>query len=646
MNRRILLDRAFQGLIWLAYSSSETFSTKAYASQESNNPLSERTDSECSEYVIKRLTDSGYDQSTALAVSEINRRYLSILFDSNMQELDEYLSILARVGNHEKAKATIKRQPQMASLIAGAMSGNGSINKLLDTINSEYFEEYEKLYEFAATPEERIKLAEVLAKDGELIARFRIKQNVIDPVSWFLSVPTDPIAAMEYQKWVRNVLTDAVNNDTRIETQSDTTITEAEDVPYSAIDDAQSLLAFHSTKIRDLLSKDARFRERFFNSYWPKFREITSRHSDNDIEWGSHSTDNRFWDYCNQFGDSPWFDAYALFDQYGSSAIDLFVNTGYQHPAIQKVILEAFRLGDKTVIYGMSDPQLKVNHEFHYLLKRDLAYGTIQRAINDILQNPTMNRIDYFNRLSNKALTAELGDEPDGVITWVPGYMVYRLGEKLYQGREATTVDVILAGLDGGITLVSLGSGSSITSTVKGKVARSFANMGLKASAGEVAKRTTAELSPWIIRELIHASRIAMKRLATATTIDITHATQLVFQKSGLGRETFKKLTGLEARVFMRQDRRVAFSISNELSENAALRVALRETAENAGFDLAASSEPGKAVIKEGVKVGTEAFKAGSEALEVAKRQRDSWREHISIWWLATSHPDFYSLAK
>ena len=38
---------------------------------------------------------------------------------------------------------------------------------------------------------------------------------------------------------------------------------------------------------------------------------------------------------------------------------------------------------------------------------------------------------------------------------------------------------------------------------------------------------------------------------------DVTEALRFAFQKSGLGRDSFRHITDLEAKVFMRADRRV-----------------------------------------------------------------------------------------
>lgn len=88
------------------------------------------------------------------------------------------------------------------------------------------------------------------------------------------------------------------------------------------------------------------------------------------------------------------------------------------------------------------------------------------------------------------------------------------------------------------------------------------------------------------------------------------------FQKAGVGRETIKRLTGLEARVFMRSDARVLISPGNG---KAIAKAFLRETAESAVGDGVMSTEL--------------AQQAAGQAINSVR----AWQQHASGWWLANA---------
>ena len=92
--------------------------------------------------------------------------------------------------------------------------------------------------------------------------------------------------------------------------------------------------------------------------------------------------------------------------------------------------------------------------------------------------------------------------------------------------------------------------------------------------------------------------------------MDITHPVKAGFvlsRRLGLGRDPFKKITGLEARVFMRQDGRVFINFTNLLLHPAPAASFLTYTLENS--------------ISQSDQVGD-----GMHALQL-------WKEEVSAWW-------------
>jgi len=101
-------------------------------------------------------------------------------------------------------------------------------------------------------------------------------------------------------------------------------------------------------------------------------------------------------------------------------------------------------------------------------------------------------------------------------------------------------------------------------------------------------------MQPWVEK-----SRLMKSGIDDLTKVDVTEFVQWSFNKSGLGRKSYRRLTGLEARVFMRGDARVVID-----PKRGPFGQLLQETAEEALVDT----------------VG-----------DVAER---AWAEHASSWWL------------
>ena len=142
----------------------------------------------------------------------------------------------------------------------------------------------------------------------------------------------------------------------------------------------------------------------------------------------------------------------------------------------------------------------------------------------------------------------------------------------------------------------------------------------MQAAAKWATTATAKELYPWIIRDAQKAATQTSSLLRKLTEVEVTDAVKFAFTKSGLKNGTFKCITNLDARIFMRADRRVAFA-PFKLSKNSIVGPLLIETGTAAGFEFAI--KPGKHV-----------------ALPVAKTPTEqdlAWRQHLSLWWLASN---------
>ena len=107
------------------------------------------------------------------------------------------------------------------------------------------------------------------------------------------------------------------------------------------------------------------------------------------------------------------------------------------------------------------------------------------------------------------------------------------------------------------------------------------------------------------LQPMIAASQRFDQAVGQITRIDVTQPVQWMFTKTGVGRASMKKWTGLEARVFMRKDMRVTIHPTK-----GTVGGLLSETLQNATLDQA------------------------GEALEPALQL---WQQHASAWWFESA---------
>ena len=115
-----------------------------------------------------------------------------------------------------------------------------------------------------------------------------------------------------------------------------------------------------------------------------------------------------------------------------------------------------------------------------------------------------------------------------------------------------------------------------------------------------------------------------------ATTFEVTKPIQLMFRYSGVSRETMKRLTGLEARLFMRSDARVFVRFTGLPRALVGSRTIafFERTGKDLVLGTLAESEPGQGVLHTVAETGLS-----------AKDQLFEWKKQISAWWLLNLVP-------
>ena len=568
-------------------------------------PADVRTDEEYQ----RALEAAGWTPAAARAVVANQADYWRLLDENGREEVDNLFGTLyARFRDHDRWLKKLESRPEYAGLLAGLfeIDGDGP-DVFLDGLNSirGHDATVDSLYQFGPRPKEALETAQLLKEEGALIPKL-VERDALDLIGLFQPdrPPHDPEARRIYRRWARRLAERGL------------------DSPDKRLDRIQAVLLIHATTVANRLDEDVDFRQRF-EDIAPLAESVLLKDGDDDLDWGVRAGAPAIWAYLQAYGEQgrQWFESQ------GTVAVDLLAAPEYR--SVRKKVEEAVKSGDEATMAALLDDDLRSRPAFINLLERCLSAGTLAKALANLRADPknAASLLDRYARLSDAALTKDLGPPPSGPLTWLPGYSLYELADKIHDGRDVGVFDVAFAAADAGEAIFMLKGG---TKTLKAIVRAAVEDGATQRGAVAVARATTTtterQLLPWMVKESGAATRTVMKELteraAKAMTVDATKAVQLAFKGSGVGRDTFKKLTDLDARIFMRTDRRLFIDFSSTLAKDHVLGRYLRMTAVNGG-------------VIEGAGV---VLPAGAKALKPAAAQLDAWRKHVGAWWLANAN--------
>jgi hypothetical protein len=331
-----------------------------------------------------------------------------------------------------------------------------------------------------------------------------------------------------------------------------------------------------------------------------------------------------------------------LLTERGLLAIDLLF--GYPQfgrpaypPRLHDQVTQILLKGNETTILALQ--HFRAERRFHRLLERSLPAGTLVAAIEHLFANASnyVNLLNTYDRLSDTALIDEVGPPPTGLVTWIPFYYtVYEVPKKLLQGREINGGDCFDALLDPAflvVDLYSMGSASAVKSAIKGSkqvmrtTLRNSSELAAKSLGHAVSRNLTREqLLKWTITQAISNAQTSIAHaFRHGLTADITRPVQFMFGMCGSSAKTCKYLTGLEARLFMRQDARVTIHFTHLPSAIANTR--LGQVLIDTSLNALAESESVQSVLAYSLRGALENWKGFHDEMA-------AWREQVSLWWL------------
>jgi hypothetical protein len=582
----------------------------------SNEAARVRKSAELAEKIRHRLVGAGWKASTAEAIIKLNAEWFLLMDQENRAELNHQLTALAELGKHQEELADfLEDHPETAGLLAG-VSDPTRVAKTLRAAGNAY-PLLAGLYFRYATGSDILDLTEALEQNRDRIVGLT-RRGLIGSEAIFV-LPRKTPGDRAYELWVQE--------------QVDAKLGRSDEELASLL----QLVLNQGLKVCARLQQDDHFRAAFRSILWPRLARAAASQGD---MFEAFLDEPLLWDFLAL----P--DAEKLLTDWGKLPIPLLVGArAYpkdQHGQIVQAFLNDDKLTIETLVEYLDQPL------FRKLQARPLDEATRKAAFHRLLTARPNHPLVLLklDRLTDRALKEEVGPPPEGVMTWAPGYAIYLVCKKLYQDRDVTSADWFEAGLDalsfipavkgavvakkGGATAIRAG-GKVFTTGVRNTGTRLAAKkLGQEVAAKLAEKGLEGELVKWSIT----GTMARMQRTwTTAThklmTFDVTKPVRFIYSYGGFNRETFRRLSGLEARLFMRKDAQVFLHIGNvrnTMLGNAAKRY-LNEYAEYHAKRFLGDTFDDPAG-------GTPRASPPSLTAAVLAELNDAWRRHAAAWWL------------
>lgn len=573
------------------------------------------------ENVSGRLKDAGWPEGAAKKVADLNSDWFKLLRENDPPELTRELKALERLGRHATVFDVLESHPETALLLAGAKDPRG----LADSCrNADRYLSIAGLYLRYPAPADAAELGSVLneGRHAQVICDLA-RQGVLGAETAYLQGVIGDAGSREYGEWLDEVLITALG---------------AGDVELCS---TWTFVLAQGPWIRRALIDEAGFRDEFRSALWPQFVRLADGKS---FTLESFMWEPDIWQVLRTDSGS------RLIERWGLLPVSMLAGDDAYPQKIRPTVAQVLLEGDNSKVQAL----WKFRREplFHNLLRREGLSAATLRAVCDKLlaAGPDYpSRLSYLCSLSDGSLAEEVGPPVSGAVTWIPlYYTIYEVPKKLLQGRDVPGMEWALAIADPALMLMGpLGpkdlakagmssvakraAGSEGTALVTKLNGNAFVRAVGSVAEKQAAKTAPSKFTPWLISEGVAQLKQAIaKQLEQRATFEITGIARTAFKASHVGRESFKRITDLEARLFMRPDARVFLRLDQVVGSNRLIARFLADTAVNGGCDITLNSDPGARAISE---TGRQVSNAG-RAAELA------WQKHVSAWWGFNAKPD------
>jgi len=572
---------------------------------------------------IAELTKAGWPKAGANAVVRLNHGFYQMVEEDTPKKFETVFTSLKNLGSSgDRARDirthdALEKCPHAAGLLAKAAEKHpkslSDLSGLLGDI--EIRDSVLALLTVHTDVSEWPTLLRVIKETGKIIPTL-YQLGVMEFPQWIGELPkSESEEERVFFKWLNENMQAAIDNG---------------DDEIARIN---FLLTQHSAVVSRLLSDSESFQKKFLSSYWPKFKSRLDEYSD-------HNDDA----HAMILLQNP--QVWKIFDEFGLSGFEAFCNTGTV--AVNVLLGEEFEVlraspehksrlvgflnaSNEQALWVITDFQHLQDDNFTALFERTgLTPRDLVRAL-EVLYGEDRGKGDSSKTLrrwrsaSDKNIKSELEGNPEGVVTWLPGFSVYLVASKAIKGHPVSGMDVLFAALDAGEVFVGLKGSGKLLKTI-GKKASKQIQKGIAKKVGKegvekIAESSSRNYASWVFRETRDKVKATLKVLDDKLSCEITPVIEFAFKNGPFSNKTFKKLAGVDARIFMRKDRTLLVRPGRVLNSKIGRMIQL--TALNAGIDK------GGEKVLETVQKGREYHLLRTEDREQAAQQ------NISVWLTA-----------
>ncbi len=562
-----------------------------------------------------RLIDSGWSDAAAEATITLNLDRYCWLQQVANAVLDREIEALKSLEPSAVAMELLEKHPEMAGVLLLVHNPDKVAKGILDCKDEKDAARIIGSFVKYTDPAEMSRWAEAVDRHGPCIVEL-LRRCCGWPVDALFAFPTSPRqVADEYSLWLDDVLSPSV-------------------LPVTE-DETLSLIEFilaAGREIRTRMGSDKPdFRVAFRSNIWPAFARCVRRSSEelkSRTAWELFASTPEMWDLLQRPGGEN------IFKCAGLLAVDLLYGKEAVHPQLRDKAAQLMLLGKQEFVEsGLIGPWSQDQDFLRLMLRRNLTDNQLLTCCKKLAdaQKGWWVLLNRWNKMGDKALAADIGPPPKGLLALMPGFSIYYAAKKLAQGRNVGWSDALGVGFDV-LTIATLGSSELLTKAGE-QAAKAVLTQKLKEEAvadvvlltsQEIAKQAAKrDLSSMVVHHALKALPKKLKeQLLKLAVVDVTSVVQASFRiasELGLGRESFKKFSGLEARIFMRKDAQILVSLPSAAFGNNPCARFLNATAVNGAFDAAARTS----FVQNGV----------GKTFRVASVEAERCKQNLACWW-------------
>lgn len=499
------------------------------------------------------LTNAGWMAAPAREVADLHAEWFELVEKDLPGDAKQQLERLASLGACESAQLYLEQWPECASLFATVKQPD-LLARILYQRGDEERGILWAMYASHVGSEEANRLTTALGRHRETAVKLVRRGLVGAEVVFLVGDPLGDDENREYHDWLAEVMEQAL---------------------AGSDEELAALVNFLLQGGHDLCNRlhtDAPFREKFRQQLWPALCRVAhaAKHPIHE-----YLIDEHLWDILLlDRGD-------RLLAKLGPAAAVLFFGDRRYPPELHGKLTEVVLAGNDETIGFLLEGRHRQNPDLAKLLGKTLTAGQLADVLLrvKVAEPDDFSRLRYFVSLRDDILQKDLTPPEPTVLSWIP---LYDTGAAIYksaiEGRELSAEDWIGIGLDAvdvAITIATIGSAKVVTTlgkngaktTVKGvknvKGARKVAIAGkmFKPPIVVPAKSTIASGALAKSSAPVGMANWFGNQFVTRKTWDITQIVRSTYQNSGAGRQWFRRLTNLEARLFMRADARVIVQV-------------------------------------------------------------------------------------